>query len=63
MLSPENTNIENKLTAEAFRAKSIKQWNNLPMELRTEVRIMIFKKNFKTWLKERRNIDFEVHPD
>ena len=43
------------LTKEAFRCNSITNWNNLPMEIRTEQKLSRFKRNLKTWLKDRRS--------
>ena len=42
------------LTREAFRCNSVNSWNNLPMEIRTEDNLGRFKRNLKTWLKDRR---------
>ena len=53
------------LTADAFRAKTIVRWNNLPMELRTELRIKHFKQNLRSWIIDRRTtlLELEMEPD
>ena len=44
------------LTAEFWRCKSVRNWNNLPTNLRTELNLKRFKKGVKKYLMERRNV-------
>ena len=43
------------LIASAFRARSIGKWNNLPMELRTKMRLQHFNRNPKTLAEEQKD--------
>ena len=52
-----------QLTRELFRHKSIRNWNNLPMELRTENKLGTFKRTLRCWLKDRRRHNDDLAPD
>ena len=51
------------LTSETFRWKTTSRWNNLPMELRTELRLKRFKLDLKKWIRDRREVQDELEPD
>ena len=45
------------LTARTYMWKTADRWNNLPLHLRTELRISKFKTGVKRWSKDRRAAD------
>ena len=42
-----------QLTANSYRMKAVQYWNEMPMTMRSEVRISHFKKSVKRWILER----------
>ena len=41
------------LTAQSFRNKTVENWNRLPANIRAETSLAMFKKQTKTWLRDR----------
>ena len=51
-----------QMTAQAFRVNGTRQWNNLPVEIRTEMRLTQFKTRTKQWIKDRRTDQEAIEP-
>ena len=48
----ESTRIKSSLGMQSFMPRSIKEWNSLPIEIRTITKLTKFKSELRTWVKD-----------
>ena len=51
-----------QITARAWRNNATEQWNNLPVDIRSQTNLTKFKPQLRRWLKDRREVFLQPEP-